>query len=77
MVFLFFTGGILILIGLGFALQKEAYFSFDIFWVPIKEGKLNEHAAMWTGIATALLGVLLVGIGFYVFFRNKSKSYLL
>jgi hypothetical protein len=73
MVVLFFVGGLLILIGLGFAFQKDVYFSFDFMCVPIKEGKLNEHDAMWFGIAVALIGTLLVGIGIYQYFKNKSK----
>ena len=73
MIFLFFFGGLLILIGLGFALQKEAYYSFDFMCVPVKQGKLNEHDAMWFGISVALIGALLVGIGIYKYFRKKSK----
>ncbi len=73
MIVLFFAGGLLVLIGLGFALQKDLYFSFDFLWMTIKEGKLNEHDAVWFGIALALIGVLLVGIGIYQYLRNKSK----
>jgi hypothetical protein len=58
MIFLFFFGGLLILIGV--AEQKEAYYSFDFMCIPVKEGKLNEHDAMWSGITIALIGVLLV-----------------
>ena len=76
MVVRFFVAGLLILIGLGVALQKEVYFSFDFNSATIKEGKLTEHDAMWFGIAVALIGTLLVGMGIYQYFKNKSKPSL-
>ncbi len=65
----FLFGGLLILIGTVFALEKDVYMSWFIFWGTT----LNEHDSIWTGIAFALLGVLMVGIGIYQYFRNKSK----
>ena len=73
MIALFFGGGLLILIGVTFALQKEVYYSTSCLFVTINEGKLSEHDAMWLGIALALTGTLLVGIGFYRYFKNKSN----
>ncbi len=73
MIGFFFFGGLLILIGITQALQKEAYYTISCLCVPIKEGKLSDQDAMRSGIITAVIGLILVGTGIFQYLKNKSK----
>jgi hypothetical protein len=69
-IFFLVLGGLLILGGVIFILEKEAYV-FLFFW----DTRLSGRRAVWLGIASILLGALFIGIYFaYALTSNQNLS---